>query len=472
MGNQQSKAELVYQQVIERNVEAIKSLRSDGAGLEWMDKEGKTPLIVACMDSGHYLVAKTLIELGANVNAYRPGRHAGTPLHHASKRGLDQMVRLLLSHGANPFLTNDDCQTPLDVARAKGFSNVVRMIEGHICTFSGHIREILAPSFLGALAPQLLSRKVWAVVIPCGPQNPSRPSKLELVIYQTMQDAQPRTIIALWKSKIEEPKFHYSDPVLIIHSEKHRYKFGSAIEDDKQQFLQLYNACKGTPRRAMISESENVGASPQLPGTSASAAAFEPSGSGHSSQSGMPSNTNGWGTGSTDPAPQPSAASASGWLAEPTRPEYNGWDIADPKAAAASSQPSAASASGWLAEPTRPEYNGWDIADPKAAAASSQPGSVSLDPSAPPLPESDGAIHYPTIDLSPVEFSSMPESDNITHETGSSCVICWEAPVEGACIPCGHMVGCMSCLKEIKAKNGVCPVCRSKIDQVVRLYAV
>jgi ankyrin repeat protein len=38
-----------------------------------MDKEGKTPLIVACMNPELYNVAKTLIELGANINAYRPG---------------------------------------------------------------------------------------------------------------------------------------------------------------------------------------------------------------------------------------------------------------------------------------------------------------------------------------------------------------------------------------------------------------
>lgn len=38
-----------------------------------MDREGKTPLIMACMNSELYDVAKTLIELGSNVNAYRPG---------------------------------------------------------------------------------------------------------------------------------------------------------------------------------------------------------------------------------------------------------------------------------------------------------------------------------------------------------------------------------------------------------------
>lgn len=38
-----------------------------------MDREGKTPLILACMNAELYDVAKTLIELGSNVNAYRPG---------------------------------------------------------------------------------------------------------------------------------------------------------------------------------------------------------------------------------------------------------------------------------------------------------------------------------------------------------------------------------------------------------------
>jgi ankyrin repeat protein len=41
--------------------------------VQWIDREGKTPLIVACMNPELHNVAKTLIELGANVNAYRPG---------------------------------------------------------------------------------------------------------------------------------------------------------------------------------------------------------------------------------------------------------------------------------------------------------------------------------------------------------------------------------------------------------------
>ncbi|TQD87833.1 hypothetical protein C1H46_026603 [Malus baccata] len=160
MGLQQSKDELLHQQVSNGNIEGIKALCRDGAGLEWIDREGNTPLIVACTNHGPYNVAKTLIELGANVNAYRPGRHAGTPLHHAAKRGREDVVKLLLSHGANALIMNDDCQSPLDVARAKGHTNVVRAIERHICLFSGWLREFYGPGFLEVLAPQLVSRKV------------------------------------------------------------------------------------------------------------------------------------------------------------------------------------------------------------------------------------------------------------------------------------------------------------------------
>lgn len=40
---------------------------------QWMDKEGNTPLSLACKKSKLYDVAQTLIQLGANVNAHPPG---------------------------------------------------------------------------------------------------------------------------------------------------------------------------------------------------------------------------------------------------------------------------------------------------------------------------------------------------------------------------------------------------------------
>lgn len=106
---------------------------------------------------------------------------------------------------------------------------------------------------------------------------------------------------------------------------------------------------------------------------------------------------------------------------------------------------------------------------------------LDLNPSAPPVADDilvDGPIHYPSIDLSPVDISS-PVVENLPKEeeksaggSGSSCVICLDAPAEGACIPCGHVAGCMSCLNEVKTKKWGCPVCRAKIDQVIKLYHV
>ncbi|RZC51208.1 hypothetical protein C5167_019638, partial [Papaver somniferum] len=72
MGKQQSKEKLLYQQVRIGNIVKIRALRGKGVGLEWVDKQGDTPLMVACMYPKLIHVARTLIELGADVNAAPP----------------------------------------------------------------------------------------------------------------------------------------------------------------------------------------------------------------------------------------------------------------------------------------------------------------------------------------------------------------------------------------------------------------
>ncbi|KAL9227613.1 hypothetical protein vseg_003282 [Gypsophila vaccaria] len=460
MGQQNSKDEMLYHQVIDANVDNIKSLFTQGAHLEWIDKKGKTPLIVASMDPRLYIVTKTLIELGANLNAYRPGRHAGTPLHHAAKRGLDQTVKLLLSHGANPFTRNDDCQTPLDVARIKGHCNVVRAIEAHISCFSGDIRQILVvPGILEPFVPQRLSRKrskkCWVVVVPCSLANPRKPPKLELAVYNSSQDPNPRTTIALWKCHITEPKFHEPDPALVIadNSSGTCYKFLSAIESDRRQLTQLYSACKG------FSEESQGGAFPLsndsfIDDMRASIRPAIPPGA-NSQSSPAVDVTNGWG--------DISGSATQNELGSTSRPTN-----------------SKASDSGWADQHTAEEFNGWG---PPSADIGTQditlPPPVDATPSAPPIPANTidvGPIHYPVVDSGPVNVAGVSNTGikgNGNGETGeASCVICWDAPVEGACIPCGHMAGCMSCLTEIRAKKGDCPVCRANIDQVIRVYSV
>ncbi|KAL2934799.1 putative E3 ubiquitin-protein ligase XBOS34 [Bienertia sinuspersici] len=387
------------------------------------------------------------------------GCHAGTPLHHAAKRGLYDIVKLLLMHKANPFARNDDCQTPLDVARTKGYSNVVRAIEDHICYYSGDIRESMAvPGILESLVPQRLTRKSskksWVVVVPSGPPNKRKPPKLELAVYSSRQDPQPRTVIPLWKSNIVEPKFHESDPALTVINEstKTRHKFISVIEGDRQQLVQLYSACKGFPKVMPSPEPSSSETSSLQPISASNQPEFS---SGSNSQ--LSSSTNGWGDldgisthSECGPSsiPPPSKASYNGWANEPTTEYLNGWASVDP---------------GPAPGPSRPTVS------PTVA-----PAPVPSAPSAPPLPMDDvydGRIHYPAVDMGPVDLS-VTSSEATGKSDENCCVICWEAPVEGACIPCGHMAGCMCCLTEIKSEKGVCPVCRGTIDQVIRLYAV
>lgn len=42
--------------------------------MQWKDDEGKTPLILACLRHDRFDVAKALIDFGADVNAYQPGK--------------------------------------------------------------------------------------------------------------------------------------------------------------------------------------------------------------------------------------------------------------------------------------------------------------------------------------------------------------------------------------------------------------
>ncbi|GLU08181.1 hypothetical protein SLE2022_251050 [Rubroshorea leprosula] len=474
MGQHQSKAELVYHQVNYGNVEGIKALRREGASLEWIDREGKTPLILACMNPELYNVAKILIELGANPNAYRPGRHAGTPLHHAAKRGLQNTVKLLLSHGANPLVVNDDCQTPLDVARAKGFSNVVRAIEDHICLFSGSMREFYGPGFLEVLARQLLSRKVWVVILPTGSRNMSKPFKLDLAIYSGEQDAQPRTVIALWKATLEEPKPNQPDPSVIIldNSTKTRIKLAPAKENDWQQLQWFCDGCKGITqaiRPAFLQNSQppaSQATAPPVPDAGDLQLAMEQNASIQSAISEKPafdvqSSSKASASTSRNGAQNTGSQNSPGALASLIPPKASCSDWKAPEAGSSSS----ATQGTWIQNSNIP-----------AVPVTNQ--TSDFIPSAPPIAneiiEDGHPIHYPSIDTSPIDLSTPTDVTGPKNEDGnpSSCVICLDAPSEAACIPCGHVAGCMSCLNEIKAKKWGCPVCRAKIEQVIKIYRV
>ena len=80
------------------------------AGLEVNPKEGAKPLITA-VRSGNINAAKTLIELGADVDG--KGNLQWTPLHEACYRLKSNFVHFLLDQGANPNATDSLDKSPL-----------------------------------------------------------------------------------------------------------------------------------------------------------------------------------------------------------------------------------------------------------------------------------------------------------------------------------------------------------------------
>jgi Zinc finger, C3HC4 type (RING finger) len=105
------------------------------------------------------------------------------------------------------------------------------------------------------------------------------------------------------------------------------------------------------------------------------------------------------------------------------------------------------------------------------------PPSTSSVPSAPPLDSLSSESFFSethfddNFGTNRLKSSNFEEYDNNCVNLGL-CSICIEKGVEGACIPCGHMAGCMRCLQKIKETGGECPICRAKIVWIVKLYTV
>jgi len=66
-------------------------------------------------------------------------------------------------------------------------------------------------------------------------------------------------------------------------------------------------------------------------------------------------------------------------------------------------------------------------------------------------------------------------SDNTTvtsaQSVGDTCVVCLMAPSDGiALVSCGHSRFCGACAATGATMDNGCPVCRTRIDMVMRLY--
>jgi len=98
------------------NNEMVMFLLANGANIKHADLYGNTALHLAC-SKGYLDVVTVLVESGAPIDITNK-QDRNTPLHEASLKARDKIVKYLLSKGANKLIHNARRQKPIDCAQS------------------------------------------------------------------------------------------------------------------------------------------------------------------------------------------------------------------------------------------------------------------------------------------------------------------------------------------------------------------
>ena len=71
-------------------------------------------------------IVRMLVESDASINAKQHG--GWTALHAAADNGDEDMIKILLQHGADPLLQNDEGKTPAQIAQLKGRDKAFQLL--------------------------------------------------------------------------------------------------------------------------------------------------------------------------------------------------------------------------------------------------------------------------------------------------------------------------------------------------------
>jgi cytohesin len=119
----------LFEAVSQNNLQKIKELIAQGVNLNVRDSRGETLLRKATKTDrlSSLSLVETLISRGADVNA-RNSRTGGTALHSVAYRGYKEVVELLIASGADVDVRYKQGETPLDVAKERGHTEIVEIL--------------------------------------------------------------------------------------------------------------------------------------------------------------------------------------------------------------------------------------------------------------------------------------------------------------------------------------------------------
>jgi ankyrin repeat protein len=107
----------------------MRPLLENGADPNAASRDGASPLEDASL-RGFDSIAGMLLEHGADVNRINDGSQT-TALYAAASFGKANVVKVLLSHAANPNLCGGNRKTPYQTASGNGFGEVATIIKNH-----------------------------------------------------------------------------------------------------------------------------------------------------------------------------------------------------------------------------------------------------------------------------------------------------------------------------------------------------
>eukprot|EP00105_Crassostrea_gigas_P038197 XP_019922345.1 PREDICTED: ankyrin-1-like [Crassostrea gigas] len=103
----------------------VELLLDNGADINLCDEDGASPLYISCQN-GHDSTVQLLLDNGADINLC--DKDGASPLYIACQNGYDRTVRLLLSNGADINLCASDGGSPLYIACQNGYDRTVRLL--------------------------------------------------------------------------------------------------------------------------------------------------------------------------------------------------------------------------------------------------------------------------------------------------------------------------------------------------------